>query len=142
MISGVRAVSESLVLDCGPTATGGYVHGLCYHQKPSGSPGFLLPLTIKSKKASLVVILITVVALLRKTDMEPYLLPTFPKSNSLSRKPSKRTLFLLISFFFLLIYLTSHSLHTHPWSLPPAILILFLSSSALSKWGAPGYPST
>lgn len=75
---------------------------LCYHQKPCGSPWSMLPLTENVKEASFSVVSIISVSHLRMRDIEGFcdylFLPTrtFPKRNSLDRKPLKRTLNLIL----------------------------------------------
>jgi hypothetical protein len=55
VISTEDAASEGLVWLCGPTAAGGYVHGVCSCQEPCGSWWSVLLLTLTCKEAILAV---------------------------------------------------------------------------------------
>lgn len=82
----------------GPTSAKSHVCALCLHQEPCRGPWSMLPLTVKSK-ATFVVISMTADVQLRGRDMEGFWDNHYPnsnhrpsKSNSLHRKPTKRTL--------------------------------------------------
>lgn len=90
----VWAVSEDLVLVCGPMAAGDHVRILCCGRKPSGGPWSVHLLTVKSKEDYVAMILVMADTQLRRymeSFCEP-LPPTTHKGNSLRRKPLKRTL--------------------------------------------------
>lgn len=73
------------------------VHGLCCHQDPCRSPGFMLLMTVKGREATFEVTSTASVAEVRKRDIgrfwdNPYPLNSCSQnSNSFKRKPSKGT---------------------------------------------------
>lgn len=87
----VWAVSEDLAYVHSLTTAGDYVCDLCCHQKPYGGPWFMWSLTVKSTEATFAMILMSVDAWLRGTDMEG--LCNNPQTqDKLDRKPPKGTL--------------------------------------------------
>lgn len=97
LMSMISVATKDPVWVHGPTATGSPIHGPCWHQKPCGRPGSILPWIVESNYATLTMRLMAEDTQLRKRDTEdfrdnPYLPSTPSKSNSLNRKLLKRTL--------------------------------------------------
>lgn len=99
LMSKVQVASEGLVWLCGPTAAGGSVCGLCFHQKPCKGTRSVFLITVKTTQATFSELLMTTDKQFRGRGLEDYcdnpktlnlLLP--PKANRLDRKPMERTL--------------------------------------------------